>query len=105
MKKIAPSQKLEQAFFQAVSTSGKPLSEAARLGAQLMLQKALEEEVSEFLGRGRYERSGDGGLAGYRNGYEPKKIHTAEGTFVLQVPQVRESLEPFESIWLRSIGK
>lgn len=105
MKKIAPSQKLEQAFFQSVSLSGKPLSEAARLGAQLMLQKALEMEVNDFLGRGRYERSQDGALMGYRNGYEPKSVHTAEGSFVLQVPQVRDTLEPFESLWLKSIGR
>ena len=27
-----------------------------RLGARLILQQALEDELSEFLGRGRYER-------------------------------------------------
>lgn len=42
---------------------------------------------------------------GYRNGYEPKRVHTAEGTIEVQVPQIRESLEPFESVWLRAIGK
>jgi len=105
MKKIAPSKKMEQAFYAAVSVSGKPLSEAARLGAQLMIQKALEEEVSNFLGRDWYQRSNDGAARGYRNGYEPKKVHTAEGSFVLQVPQVRESLQPFESLWLEAIGK
>lgn len=51
MKKIAPSEKMEQDFYAAVSVSGKPLSEAAQLGAQLMIQKALEDEVSNFLGR------------------------------------------------------
>ena len=82
-----------------------PLGEAARRGAQLILQRALEAEVSEFLGRDRYQRTGDGALRGYRNGYEPKRVHTAEGTIEVQVPQIRESLEPFESQWLRAIGK
>jgi len=71
----------------------------------LILQKALEMELDEFLGRGRYERSLGGTLTGYRNGYEPKKVHMAEGSIDLQVPQVRESLEPFESVWLRAIGR
>jgi len=105
MKKIAPSERLEKRFFEALSVSGKPLSEAARLGAQLMLQKALELEVGEFLGRGRYERSQDGAILGYRNGYEPRSVHTAEGSFDLKVPQVRNSLTPFESYWLKAIGR
>ena len=82
-----------------------PLGEAARRGAQLILQKALEAEVSDFPGRARYERKGDGALRGYRNGYERKRVHTAEGTIVVEVPQIRESLEAFESVWLRAIGK
>jgi putative transposase len=105
MKKVPPSVQLEQAFYEHVATSGNPLGEAARLGAQLMLQKAVEEEVTAFLRRGHYERSEDGALRGYRNGYEEKTVHTAEGSFELSVPQIRESLEPFESVWLRAIGK
>ena len=105
MKRIAPSERLEKELFQGVATSGDPLGEAARRGAQLILQKALEIEVGDFLGRGRYERAGEGAVSGYRNGYEPKRVHTAEGTIELAVPQVRETLEPFESVWLRAIGK
>ena len=33
------------------------LEEVARLGAQLLMQAALEAEVTEFLGRDRYQRS------------------------------------------------
>jgi glycosyltransferase involved in cell wall biosynthesis len=47
-----------------------PLSETIRLGAQLMLQKAVELEVTQFLGRDHYQRHGEGLLQGYRNGYE-----------------------------------
>jgi hypothetical protein len=33
------------------------LAEVARLGAQLLMQAALEAEVTEFLGRDRYQRA------------------------------------------------
>jgi len=33
------------------------LEEVARLGAQLLMQAALEAEVTEFLGRDRYARA------------------------------------------------
>ena len=61
--------------------------------------------MSDFQGRARYEKKGDGALRGYRNGYERKRVHTAEGIIEVQVPQIRESLEPFELVWLRAIGK
>ena len=34
------------------------LEDVARLGAQLLMQAALEAEVTEFLGRDRYQRAG-----------------------------------------------
>ena len=105
MKKIAPSERMEQDLMRGLVSDADPLGEAARRGAQLILQRALEAEVSDFLGRARYERKGDGALLGYRNGYERKRVHTAEGTIVVEVPQIRESLEAFESVWLRAIGK
>jgi putative transposase len=33
------------------------LEDVARLGAQLLMQAALEAEVTEFLGRDRYQRA------------------------------------------------
>ena len=33
------------------------IEEVARLGAQLMIQAAVEAEVTEFLGRARYQRA------------------------------------------------
>ncbi|MBO0702931.1 MAG: transposase, partial [Candidatus Dormibacteraeota bacterium] len=45
----------------------------AREGARRMLERALEAEVEEFLGRQRYERGGD--FRGYRNGYQrPREL-------------------------------
>ncbi len=49
---------------------GDTLEEVARLGARLLLQTALEAEVTEFLGRNRYERrGGQRPVTGSRNGY------------------------------------
>jgi putative transposase len=111
MKRVLPSQRMEQEFFQLVHRSpgsaaaAHPLSEAVRLGAQLMLQRALEWEVTEFLGRDHYQRTRDVPVCGYRSGYEPKRVQTAEGTLVLQVPQVRDTLEAFDSVWLRAVAR
>jgi mutator family transposase len=50
---------------------------SAGWGARLILQQALEEEVSEFLGRRRYERAEE--TVSHRNGYEPRTVKTTSG--------------------------
>lgn len=73
------------------------LEQLAREGARRMLAAALEAEVTEFLGRGRYER-GEGKQAGYRNGYQrPCKVAVGLGRVEVRVPRVRNSEESFES--------
>ena len=66
------------------------------LALRLIVEEALEGEVSDVLGRGRYER-GEGEKAGYRNGYRPGKMKTAEGAVDYSAPQVRDTPEPFVS--------
>ena len=61
--------------------------------------------MSDLLGRERYERKKEGPLRGSRNGYEDKRVNTAEETIRLKVSRIRESLELFESVWVRAIGK
>jgi putative transposase len=79
------------------------LSELARLGARLIIQRAVEDEFDAWLGRSRYERrpEGERGLRnygeGYRNGYRPRRVQTAEGELQVQIPQVREAAETFAS--------
>jgi len=73
MKRQLPSQILEEQCFNP-DTRRAPLSETIRLGAQLMLQKAVELEVTEFLGRDHYQRSPDSLLRSYRNGFRPRLI-------------------------------
>ena len=66
MNKIPPSVEMEKDFLEGA----KDLSGMVIKGARLMLQKALEIEVTEFLGRD-YHSKGDRRIMGYRNGYEP----------------------------------
>lgn len=71
----------------------------ARSGVQQLLQKLLDEEVTELLGRGRSERrAGVDAEAGYRNGYgKPRKLTMSSGTVTIKRPRVRGMEERFES--------
>jgi putative transposase len=71
-------------------------SDLVRLALRLIVEEALEGEVSDALGRERYER-GEGEKAGYRNGYRTGKVKTAEGAVDYSAPQVRDTAEPFVS--------
>jgi transposase-like protein len=74
----------------------KMLSELARLGARLIIQRAVEEEFDSWLGRARYERRPDA-EPGKRNGFRPRHLQTGEGELRIEIPQVRAAAEPFVS--------
>ena len=90
-KRVSPVQRL-QAEIDGVFAGGEDLAgaieEVARLGARLLLQTAIEAEVSEFLGRDRYQRaaSADDARAGMRNGYCPTTVKTTAGPVTLARP-------------------
>src|SRR5919198_2027143 len=97
--RIAPSVRLEQEI-EELLTKGlgeacEHLAELGRLGARLVLQRAVDEEVAAFLGRARYQRTPT--AAGSRNGTRPKAIQTAEGEISIAIPQVRGTAEHFVS--------
>jgi len=77
------------------------LSELARLGARLIIQRAVEEEFDAWLGRARYERrpgvERDSEETGLRNGFRPRRLQTAEGELSIEIPQVRQAAETFAS--------
>ena len=75
------------------------LEEVARLGAQLLMQAALEAEVTEFLGRDRYQRAAAAGDArpGSRNGYREVTVKTTAGPVALARPKLRGTTEAFAS--------
>jgi transposase-like protein len=80
------------------------LEEVARLGAQLLMQAALEAEVTAFLGRDRYQRSASVPDAepGSRNGYRPVQVKTTAGPIELERPKLRGTTAAFAS---RLFGK
>ena len=72
---------------------GDTLEDMVREGARRMPATALEEEVSGFLGRDRYERSVE--FRGYRNGYHRSREVTV-GLSAVEVKALRVSDVPTE---------
>src|SRR5438128_435593 len=95
--RIAPSvrleQQIEELLTKGLAEAGEHLAELGRLGARLVLQRAVDEEVAAFLGRARYQRIPT--AAGSRNGTRPKPIQTAEGEISIAMPQARNTAERF----------
>ncbi len=96
--RIAVSARLENAIDALLVdglTDPEQLSQLGRLSCQLILQRAVEDELALFLGRARYQRTAQ--ATGSRNGHRPRRVQTAEGELTIQVPQVRDSLARFVS--------
>lgn len=75
---------------------GEVMEQVARLGVRLLMQVAIEAEVTEFLGRERYQR-GERARAGSRNGHCPTTIKTTAGPVTLERPKLRGTDEAFAS--------
>src|SRR5271170_4873781 len=86
---VPPSAEIEDQIDQllAVGVGENPreaLSELAKLGARLIIQRAVEDEFEAWLGRARYERrpadqgEQSGEDSGLRNGFRPRRVQTAE---------------------------
>ncbi len=87
---VPPSAEIEEQIDRllAVGVGENPresLSELAKLGARLIIQRAVEDAFDAWLGRARYERrpAYQRGLRNYdsglRNGFRPRKVQTLEG--------------------------
>lgn len=105
--RVSPTEKIRadiDALFTADRDLVEVLEEVARLGARLIIQTAVEAEVTEFLGRARYQRSADveDGRAGSRNGYCPSTVKTTTGPITIARPKLRGTTEAFAS---RLFGK
>jgi putative transposase len=88
-------------LFASEQDLGQVLEQVACLSVRLVMQAALEAEVTEFLGRERYVR-GERERAGYRNGHAELHVKTTAGPVVLERPKLRGTTEPFAS---RLLGK
>jgi putative transposase len=102
MHRIPPSQKirkkLEELLSQGLDGDGDVTTIVFRLGVERLVQELVEQEVTDYLGRDHYQRRRpEQDHRGYRNGYEPGRIRTAEGEIVVQVPQVRDAPETYRS--------
>jgi putative transposase len=87
---------IDQLFADPARELGEVVEEVARLGARLLLQTALEAEVTAFLGRTRYQRD-PGATAGYRNGHQPITVKTTSGPLTLKRPKLRGTDQRFAS--------
>ena len=67
------------------------LEAMVRERVQEFIQDILEEEVSEFFGRGKSERTKSvDGMLGYRNGYgKSRRLSLQSGTITIRRPRVR----------------
>jgi putative transposase len=95
MKKVVPSERLRRELDDVLSGIGEeqdPVEAVARLGARLILQQALEDEVTDFVGRARYERVDGEREVIYRNGFaEPSTVRATSGPTVIERPRVRDA--------------
>jgi transposase-like protein len=65
-----------------------PNGDFLREGARLLAQMAMELEVSQRIGAGKYERTP--ARTGQRNGYRPRPWDTRVGSLELQIPKLRQ---------------
>lgn len=105
--RVSPTDRVRakiDALFAADCELPEILEEVARLGAQLLLQAALEAEVTEFLGRDRYQRAAScpDSASGSRNGYREVTVKTTAGPVTLERPKLRGTTAAFAS---RLFGK
>ncbi|MGH9030049.1 MAG: IS256 family transposase [Acidimicrobiales bacterium] len=97
--RVSPTERVRAQINELFSSDrdlGDVLEDVARLGVRLLMQTALEAEVTEFLGRDRYVR-GERDREGSRNGYCPTTIKTTAGPVTLDRPKLRGTDEAFAS--------
>jgi len=106
MKKVPPSERLSKEIGEVLSgdsgEQGNMLEELIERSVRMVMQRILEQEVTDYLGRGYFERNSES-RRGHRNGYEGKSLKTAEGKMRLEVPQVRGSEETYRSEFLKNL--
>jgi putative transposase len=100
--RVSPTERIRAQIDELFATEGdlgETLEQVARLGARLLLQSALEAEVTEFLGRNRYERRhlAEAARAGSRNGFAPFTVKSTAGPITLERPKLRGTDMAFAS--------
>ena len=71
-------------------TIGDPVTELLRVGAQQLIQQAVEAELAELLSQHGDRRTETGNAGVVRNGYLPEReLQTGLGPVTVQIPKVR----------------
>jgi transposase-like protein len=81
-----------------------PTSNLLRQAVKLIVEQMLEAELTEQLGRQRYERQASDAPSssappGYRNGHKPRQFRTAEGKVPIDLPQARDAQGWSSKVW------
>jgi ribosomal protein L21 len=101
MERVPRNKKLREeleGLLEGVDSRKFVVSEIVEKGAAIILQELFEQGVAEFVGRDHYERRKDAQTrGGHRNGYEPLKVKSAEGSVEAYLPQLKDTAEPFHS--------
>lgn len=108
MTKLPPSSSMNKALEQLLSGATDTddlIGELLRRGTAAILQAGLEGEVTDFLGRDRYERRADDAPTGYRNGYRRRRLKTRAGTVQIEEPRTRDTETSFESAILARLDR
>lgn len=103
-KRIPSSEQLSKEIFeltQVLNSEGNNkglLSKLFELSMRKTIQEILEKEVSEFIGKDHYQQGSD--RCGYRNGYKPAHLRSAEKKLRVERPQVDNAPTKFDSkLW------
>jgi len=103
-KRVSPTERIRAEIDELFSSErelAEVLEEVGRVATRLLMQAAIEAEVTEFLGRDRYAR-GERAREGSRNGHAPATVKTTAGPVELSRPKLRGTDEAFAS---RLFGK
>ena len=103
-KRIPPSERISKEILDIMQHLGehtsnqKLLGQLMQLSMRKLVQELLEKEVQEHIGKTYYEHGTE--RTGYRNGYKPAHLKTAEKKLLVEKPQVADSHEAFSSrLW------
>ena len=108
-KRIPPSERLSKEIMELISNINQhnnpqeTFGKIVHLGIRKLVQELLEKEIQEHIGQAYYEQ---GSRDGYRNGYKPDDIKTAESLLAIEKPQITANEIPFKSkLWPVIKGK
>lgn len=81
----------------------KTVSDSMTHAVEFMMNQLMLVQRQHFLGVDAYERSEE--RDGYANGFKPKTIKSGHGKLTLDIPQVRDSSEPFRPTILEGLTR